>query len=1098
MKLSTYILVILMLVLSLKQVEANKLQVTYKVDLFTIEDGLSQTTVNCLVQDSRGFLWIGTQDGINKFDGYGFTTFKNDPNDTLSISNNYINTIIEDNEGNIWIGTKKGLNKFDPYTGSFTRFVKEDKNLNTLLENSVYNLYQDKQGYIWIKTDSYLSRYNPKSNKFRHYEHFNDVFNVALEGITYSIFEDHKQQLWIGTKDGLNYFDRSLEIFKRYENDPSDKTSLSNNLVKVVFQDSKNHLWIGTENGLNKFNGETEEFERYFVNQKTDVNSVVINDICEDKNGDLWIATNSGITKYDYKKQIFIESDQFYHNNQNLGSTPVSSVIQDNSGNIWAGTFLGLIKIENTEKKFNLYNKDSKGNNLFSNNYIISIYKDAQDIFVGTWGSGLYIFNLKTSKTIHYNTLNSSLNNDYIHKFYKASDNKLWIGTQDGISIFNIGNKKFESLKNKQLSDLLKNNRVFDIVEDQKHNLWIATKYGLHYVGKDSITSFYSMQNDSSTISSNHIYDIYLDKDQNLWLGTTNGLNFLNNKTKTIERYIRPEGRCELCISNNDVVSIYEDTIHKCFWFGTMAGLNKFDPIKKEFKTYTEKDGLPNNIIYAIFQDNKTNLWLSTNKGVSKFNVDNEEFSNFGINDGLQDYEFNHGAAFKSSEGEIFFGGINGFNSFFPDSIVKNPIVPKVEITSVEILSENGIEKIFVGENNKIVIPHKDNLLTIEFAALDFTNPGKNKYAYKLEGVENKWINLDNRRYATFSNLPAGNYVFKVKGSNSDGIWNNEGAELIIDVVTPFWMTNIAFIVYIILFAGAMFWFFQFRTRSLRKSNQDLKEKQLIALQVAKQKEELALKNKSITDSIVYAKRIQEALMPSTKHFKTILPGSFILHKAKDIVSGDFYWINERNDKVFIAVVDCTGHGVPGAFMSIIGFELLRNITDDQGIENADEILTVLNKGVSTTFGQAHDNFRLKDGMDIALCVIDKKNKQLEFAGAFRPLYFIRDNKIQEIKGDRFSVGLLEDADSSEIKKTTIPLKKDDVFYIFSDGYADQFGGTEGKKYKYRRYRHLLLTIHKLPLEQQRTYLDRSFEDWMGKHEQVDDVLIVGFKPGIE
>ena len=1099
MRFSLYILFLFILDLCCVPIYANKTNPVREVDLYTIEDGLSQTTVNCLLQDSKGFIWIGTQDGINKFDGYSFKVFKNDPNDSSTISNNFINSIIEDDKGNIWIGTKKGLNKYDPYTGTFQRYTSSNDSQKGLKENTVYNLYQDKQGYIWIKTERFLSRYNPKSDKFRHYEHFNDVFNTTPEGINFSIFEDHRNQLWVGTKDGLNYFDRNLEIFKRYKHDPNDPNSISNNFVKVIFEDSKDNLWIGTDDGLNLFNWETEEFKRYNAEHKLNqLSNSIINDLFEDKSGNLWIATDEGISRFNYSTDELASYNQFINNNENLVSTPVTSIIQDKSENIWAGTFLGLIKIENKDKKFNLFSKDEKGAPLFSNNYIISIYKGSDIIYVGTWGNGLYLFDPISCKTVQYNTANSKIGNDFIHKIFKDSKGRFWIGTQNGVNMFNPVSKQFSQIQQKDLHSIMQNNRVFDILEDQNQNIWIATKFGLHKISKNKSQSYYNDPDDLNTISSNQIYDLYFDKNKNLWIGTTNGLNLLDTKTNKIERFIRNDGVCESCISNNDVVSICEDTVHNCMWFGTMVGLNRFDFNTKTFQVYTEKDGLPNNFIYSIYLDNNANLWLSTNKGLSMFNVATNEFSNFSVKDGLQNYEFNHGASFMSDDGEIFFGGIDGFNSFYPDSIMKNLVEPGIEITLVDLLSEYGTDEVFVGRDNRIQIPHKNNLLTIEFAALDFTDPTKNKYAYKLEGVEDEWIDLGYRRYATFSNLAAGNYVFKVKGSNSDNIWSKEAAVLNISVVTPIWLSSFAYAFYIVFFAGAIIWFFQYRTRSLRKSNQDLKEKQLIALQVAKQKEELTIKNKSITDSIVYAKRIQEALMPSLKHFKNILPGSFILHKAKDIVSGDFYWINEKDDKVFIAVVDCTGHGVPGAFMSIIGFELLRNITDDQGIQGADEILNVLNKGVATTFGHATENTKLKDGMDIALCVIDKKNKLLEFAGAFRPLYFIRDNKIEEIKGDRFSVGLLEDGESNIIQKTTIKLKKDDIFYIFSDGYADQFGGAEGKKYKYRRYRHLLLTIHKLPLEQQRTYLDRSFEDWKGKHEQVDDVLIVGFKPDME
>ena len=1100
MKLSYYILILFLIGIFPLYSDANYQDPILEIDLFTIENGLSQTSVNCLIQDSKGFLWIGTQDGINKFDGYRFEIMKNDPYDSLSLSNNFINCILEDANGNIWIGTNEGLNLYDIYSGQFFHYNNEPDNLNSLKEDIIYDIYEDKQGYLWIKTENFLSRLNPKSGKFRHYEHYSNVFNSISENAKFAIFEDHKDQLWVGTKDGLNYFDRNLEIFKRYKHNPNDKKSLSNNCVKVIFEDSRNNLWIGTERGLNRFNWETEEFVRINSNLRNSnsLSNNIINDIFEDNNGSLWIATNDDINKYDYVNNCVTVYREFLYNNEKIRTTSFSSIVHDITGIVWVGTLQGLLKIEKNNKKFNLYSKDENKVNLFSNNYITSIYKDLKAVWIGTWGKGIYLFNPKTQKSISYNTNNSNIVDDFIHKIYKDSKGQIWIGTQNGISIYDSNTNKFKTIRSGNITNLLNNNRIYDIYEDSKSNLWIGSKFGLHKIINDSVQSFFYNPKDSNSISSNQIYDIIEDRDNNLWIGTEEGLNRLNISTNNIKRFLKSKGQYNNCLSSNKVLSVFEDTIHNCLWLGTVVGLNKYDFETELFSFYTEKDGLPNNLIYAILQDNKGCLWLSTNKGLSKFYIDKNEFSNFGIEDGLQNYEFNHGASFKSESGELFFGGIDGYNSFYPDSIVKNQNIPNIVITSIEILSENASKKIVVGKNNQIEISHKNNLITIEFAALDYTNPERNKYAYKLEGVEDKWINFGNRRYATFTNLSSGKYTFRVKGSNSDNVWNEEGASLKIIVLTPFWKTNFAYILYLIVIVGAIFWFFQYRTKSLRRSNQELKEKQLIALQVAKQKEELSIKNKNITDSIVYAKRIQEALMPSMELFNRILPGSFILHKAKDIVSGDFYWINERKDKIFIAVVDCTGHGVPGAFMSIIGFELLRNITDDQGIEEADAILKDLNRGVATTFGKATEQSKLKDGMDIAICVIDKKKSELEFAGAFRPLYFIRDNKIKEIKGDRFSVGLLEDDGNNEINKTTIELKKDDVFYIFSDGYADQFGGTEGKKYKYRRYRHLLLTIHKLPLEQQRTYLDRSFEDWRGEHEQVDDVLIVGFKPELE
>ncbi|HRW62088.1 MAG TPA: two-component regulator propeller domain-containing protein [Bacteroidales bacterium] len=1095
MRFTSAILILLFKGIFFFYLAANLNAQVLNVDYYSIENGLSQTSVLCIIQDSRGFLWIGTQDGLNRFDGYTFKIYKNNPADSLSLSNNYINGLFEDSEGFIWVATNYGLNRYNPVTEEFQVYLPLKDNLNSLRENQVYDIYQDNLGFIWIKTDNFLSRLNLRNNTFRHYEHYNDVFSFIPTNPKFPIFEDHKGQLWIGTKDGLNYFDRKLEIFKHYKNDPNDRQSISNDRVKVIFEDSRKNLWIGTENGLNKFDWATERFTRYNTSHNLCNNN--INEIFEDNNGKLWIGTDDGLNVYNYEADNFIVYDRFLYNSDQILATSFSSIIQDKTGVLWIGSLQGLLKIKERSRLFKLYNKRANGEPLFSNNYIASLFEKDGTVWVGTWGTGLFLFNPKKLSVVRYSTENSNIINDYVHAIFEDSRGRIWIGTQNGLCHFNEKTRSFENIKNVSTSPIFKNNRVYDIIEDSEGIIWVATKFGLHKIQEDTLFSYINNPTDTVSLTANLVFDLMQDKNGDIWIATQRGLNRFNKKTQTITTSFKATN-CKDCFDKNEILYLYEDTALNCIWVGTVAGLYKYDLLNNSVLSYTEEDGLPNNLIYSILPDNLGNLWISTNRGLTKFNQDNEDFTNFNVADGLQDNEFNHGASFKSKSGELFFGGISGYNSFYPDSIATKHVIPEVVITSIEVITKNGIQNLQPTKDNYIEIPFSNNLITIEFAVMDFTNPQKNSFQYKLEGSENEWINIGNRHFATFSNLPSGRYTFYVKGANSDHLWSNEGAMLKINVITPIWKSKLAYLVYIVLLGTFIFWFFQYRTRSLRKANQELKEKEEIAKQVAIQKEELVLKNKNITDSILYAKRIQEALMPPLNRFYKILPHSFILHKAKDIVSGDFYWINQKKDKIFIAVVDCTGHGVPGAFMSIIGFELLRKITDDQGVDDAAQILKDLNKGVATTFGMTADNIRLKDGMDIALCIIDNKKAELEFAGAFRPLYFIRDNKIQEIRGDRFSVGLLSESEAEEVTSTHIKLKKNDIFYIFSDGYADQFGGPEGKKFKYRRFRHLLLTIHKLQPEQQFRYLEKTFDDWKANYEQVDDILIVGFRPELE
>ena len=1073
---------------------------TIQTSTFSVEDGLSQSNINCILQDSRDFLWVATQDGLNRYDGYDFKTYKHDPANRNSISNNFINHLIEDKRGNLWIATNKGLNKFNPLTGNFTTFYQSDT--NSIPQNQVFHLYEDSKGFIWIKTLHYLSRYNPENGVFDNYKHFNDYFNFHDGSNNYDIFEDDSGRLWVGTKDGLNVFDRELGIFKRYYHKESEPTSISNNSIQNIFQDRDGKIWIATANGLNRYLPDKDGFKRYYIDEKMEdpIGSNTINCIFQDKKNIIWVGTDGGLYRFFREKDKFIPANELMVQSNRLLSAQIRTIEQGRPNIIWVGTLQGMVKIQKNLKEFNLYKQDSTGNPLFGDNLIASVFykQETNELWVGTWNDGLYIYNTKSGSVHRIDAQSGLIPSNDVHSIFRDSNNRLWLGTQNGVLTYNFDNESFVSLSRKvgEASSVFEDNRVYDIAEDTNGNIWVGSRNGLHKYNGKKLTSYYHTSYDANSLTSSFVYDVLVDSDNQIWVATNKGLNKYDKHKDSFIHYKRQKMTCQNCLINNEVLALHEDS-KGYLWIGTVSGLNKFDKNTEEFLSYTEQNGLSNNLIYAIEEDDNGNLWMSTNLGISKFNPANGEFTNYGPSDGLQDYEFNHLASFRADDGQLFFGGISGLNSFYPDSIKKSNHIPKICITSIEILTDEAPREYDLIGKDSIMIPHNNNMVTIEFTALDFAEPEKNRFAYMLKNVDDEWVNIGKRRYATFSNLSSGEYTFIVKGSNNDGVWNEKGASLDLIVETPFWENDFFYIIYLLTGIIIILLIFRWRTRRLRKSNQQLKEREVIAKQIAKQKEELSIKNKNITDSLIYAKRIQEALLPSDYTFKSHLTDSFIFYKPKDIVSGDFYWINEKDDKIFVAVVDCTGHGVPGAFMSIIGVELLDNITNEQRVEEADKILYDLNRGIALTLSKDEENQdSIKDGMDIALCVIDKKAQTIEFAGAFRPLYLVRDNKIEEIKGDRFSVGMLaESMEVPQINKHKFKFRKDDVIYLFSDGYADQFGGPEGKKYKYRRFRYLLLTIHKFPMEQQKDYLAKSIQEWQGDHEQVDDILIVGFRP---
>lgn len=1092
--------ILLFLILALSAIGQNS---DVSMQTINIEDGLSQSQVSCLLIDKKGFIWVGTQDGLNKYHGYGFKVYRHDPLDSTSISSNAIQALIEDTAGNLWIGTRNGLNKFDRKNGKFKYYLNEPYNPFSLSGNNVNALYQSKDGAIWVKTSEKLDKLDLKTDKFTHYEYYHDIFNLSPDNNFFSILQDYKGDLWIGTKDGLNFFNPSSEQNTRYFHDSFNPNSISNSEIYAIFEDKDNDLIVGTANGLNIYNRKKNGFDKFFIDIDKNKNQLynAINDIFQDDDGEIWIGTDAGLLYFDKTEGKFFKNKQGNINLTNTIDTKVSKIIKDNSDIYWIGTWeSGLIKLDGHKKKFRFYPELVNNNPNLLSGGVASVYIDSKEnLWVGYWGSGLTIYNRETKdmRRIVADREKAELFGNFVHVIYEDSKNKIWLGTRTGITIYDQEEDEFYHITQlyKFVSSVLfVNNRINDIIEDHNGNIWIGSQHGLFKFDYNTIETFNHHLNDKNSLCSNEVLCLLEDKSGLIWVGTNEGLDRYDPATNRFYHY-KKGMNSRKGLSNNSVLCIIEDRQGR-LWFGTESGLNKYNRKTETFTFYIQREegGFANDYIYGILEDNNGDFWISTNRGIAKFNPTTEFVTNYDLADGLQAYEFNLGAYYKSQNGEFFFGGVIGLNSFFPDSISKNRNIPRLSITSIEKINKEGKTKTYIDDIEEIIITPDVYLFTIEFAALEFNRPEKNQYAYMMEGLDDEWINIGTKHYATFSQIPQGTYNLRIKGSNNDLVWNHEGISVKVVVEPPWYKSTFAYIFYTLFIVVVVFGIIQYRTRSLIKSNQELKEKEQISQEVSRQKEELSNKNQNITDSLNYAQHIIEAMMPPRKLLNKFFPESFNLYMPKDIVSGDFYWYAEKNGKIFVAAVDCTGHGIPGAFMSIIGFDLLRNITKVQGIEEPAQILEELSSGVAETFRGA-ENMKVNDGMDLAFCVIDKKKRTLEYSGAKNPLYLIRNNNIIDYKANRFSVGLAENLEGHSFKSHKVELEKNDVLYIFSDGYADQFGGPKGKKFKYRRFRHLLLTIHKLPMEQQLAALEQSLQTWRGDLEQVDDILIIGIKP---
>jgi PAS domain S-box-containing protein len=778
----------------------------------SIEQGLSQSYANCIIQDNSGFIWIGTETGLNKYDGYTFTVYESHADNLNSLSNSYILSICKDRNGMFWVGTEKGLNRFDPGKDQFTRYLHDPDDPYSISHDRINSICEDGNGSVWVGTGKGLNRFDQQKQKFfRYFTYPDNPKNLSNNNVR-SVYIDKSGVLWIGTYGGgLNRFDHEKEEFSCYKNVPDDPGSLSNDNVLSIYEDKSGILWIGTDGGLNRFDPEKKQFFCY-NNVPDDPNSISdnqVNVIYEDKTGVLWIGTGSGgLNIFDREKERFVCYKNSPDNPNSLSHNRVISIYEGNSGCLWFGTRGGGINIFNREtQKFIHYKTDPNNPNSLNDNMIWAIHEDRYGIFwIGTDVGGLNKFDRKRNTFTHYihNPDDpKSISYNRVVRICEDRSGVLWIGTFRGLNTFNretgqFIHYKFDPDDPYSLSD----NRVICILEDQSEVLWIGTKGGgLNKFDRNTekFIHYKFDPDDPYSLSNNKVYDICMDRSGVLWVGTFGGgLNKFDMEKETFKRY-QSDPDNPNSLSDNFIFSLHVDR-SGIVWIGTAyGGLNKLDPAGDNFISFTVKDGLPDNTIYSILEDDKGNLWMGTNRGIAKFNSKIKEFKNFDEKNGLQSNEFNAEVAYKSKNGEMFFGGINGFNSFFPDSIQDNPFIPPIVITDFKIFNkpvpigkmadDRVILEKPITETREIQLSYKDNVFSFEFSALHYVAPDKNQYAYLVEGLEEEWNYAGNRRYVTYANLNPGEYVFKVKGSNNDGVWNEEGTSVKITIVPPFWKT---------------------------------------------------------------------------------------------------------------------------------------------------------------------------------------------------------------------------------------------------------------------------------------------------------------------
>ena len=836
----------------------------YTIKQLKVKDGLSQSSILAILQDSRGFMWFATGSGLNKFDGYTFKIYLNHPQDLLSISDNGISALYEDRDGYIWVGTTGGyINRFDRRTDTFKRF-----NLSLIInsgnrivdnyyeypllfsrnsDNSVTSISEDEEGKIWIGTWGrgifILDKKNESILNFCNDQ--GDAQSLSFDRVT-KILSDSNGNIWIATfGGGLNKATFSLMqknqkkkiFFQRYRNISSNKSSLSDDKIITLFEDKYGSLWIGTfYGGLNKL--ESEEQKKlsesakftWFKSQDKNQNNLSDNSIMaitEDDSGFLWVGTfGGGLNRFDPQNKSFI---YFTHNNldeNTIADNDIISLYKDNSGIIWAGTHLGegISRIERKNIKFDLVKSNPTSSSSLNDDVVWSILKDKEGIlWIGTYRGGLNRYDEKRKIFTYYKndfTNLNSLSNNHVRSIAEDNFDNLWVGTYaGGLNKLDKRSGKFTRYTN-SISDSFSigGNQIQKLYIDSNSVMWIATfGGGLNVLdlkrqtqSKPHFTKYKFDPSDSLSISDNRVYTIYEDRKNNLWIGTFGGgLNKFDKKNKKFERFCN-DPKNPFSLQNDKVLCLYEDYSGN-FWVGTSGnGLIKFDRDNNKFISYGAQENIDADVIYGILEDDQKNLWLSTSNGIYKFSYETGITTHYDLQDGVQSLEFSGGAYFKAADGEMFFGGINGINRFFTNRVKDNPFIPPVVITSIKVA--NLIVK---GEKDKLTLSHHENFITFEFAALAYSVPSDNYYSYMLEGFDDDWKYIDARyRVANYTNLPPGEYLFKVKGANQDGIWNPNETKIYVLINPPFWRTWWFTGLAILLISAGIYYLGSMRSRS--------------------------------------------------------------------------------------------------------------------------------------------------------------------------------------------------------------------------------------------------------------------------------------------
>lgn len=1025
---------------------------TYSFVNYGLEKYIPSGYVYTITQSNDGFLWIGTASKICRFDGYKFFSVEYPD----SSSGRYPTKSLKDKQGTIWFGCSDGTVYYEKGNKLIPVHVSNSRSISELIEGPDGRIYIITQGKVFFAV-------NPLKPEEIH------QYNLTVEPVLYSASFTNSGNLLLGTQENLlvcKFTQDSVSVVKVLDGfDSFGVTSIHKTGDGSTFI-------VGTDDyGLYKMkiNEQGEEISR--IQGHPEFNSLKVQSVIEGSDGSFWISTSgSGVIRFDMTDNYSnVKSEKIFDLNSGLQGNDVRVVFQDLEGNYWFGLYgEGISMLTTSSLSYYSPGRNATENNIlfisdFDNNYIL-----------GT-PAGFHIFDTFSGKSLSFTDLKSQVGNSEIKSYFLDKEKNLWIGTGGG-GLF-VRNKA-GSVKRFYRSGDSGADDIKDIKMDDNH-IWLATTNGVIVLAKKGKTE--KTFDINNGLPHNSINKIFISKSGDAYIGTESEKLYRIDPSFNIS-----SGNLSMSGSTRNKVLSFTQAGNGAIWASTNGnGIFRFK--NDSITSYTRSNDLISNYCYSILADEDNNVWIGHNKAFSRLNsqtgtvrVYGTEYTKFGM--------CNSDAMFESDDKNILIGTTEGLIVFDRKTENKTIVAPFTNINAIEI---NDVQYPY---QPSFVLPYKKYKIRIYYSGINYSAPEKVYYSTYLENFDLEWSKMSTSREQLYS-LGDGNYKFNLISINEDGLAQGTPVSFSILIKKPFYRTWWFILSAIAVATGIVVVIIRERDKAQKKIQIYL-ETELAARTsvVMKQKGEIEMQNIEITDSINYAKRIQSSILPDIHKLKESFKDAFILFHPRDIVSGDFYWFDKLDDNRFILVcADSTGHGVPGAFMSMIGSTLLQDIVTRKRISKPSEILTLLDKQIFSTLNQNVELGVSNDGMDMVVCEFDILTRHIRFASAMRPVILVIDGESFYIKGNRSSVGG-ESVVEKYFDDQEYYLKEGDTIYMFSDGLPDQFGGPDGKKLKIARLKRMIEQVSRLPMDEQKEAMSKFYFDWKGTYDQVDDVLLMGVK----